>query len=135
MRAAKSSKRHTSAQYRALDIGGDTGDTGGDACDRRRRFQPALCSSIPDRHSAPAARFSVGLGNFDADGDLDMAYGAQASVADTVWLNNGTGIFTDSGQTLGNSSSRHVSIGDLDGDLDRQGCESRRGLGIEPAAV
>ena len=35
-----------------------------------------------------------------------------------VWINNGTGTFTDSGQSLGASHSRGVSLGDVDGDGD-----------------
>ena len=36
-----------------------------------------------------------------------------------LWLNDGTGVFTDSGQALGNSVSFEVVLGDLDsaGDL------------------
>ena len=36
----------------------------------------------------------------------------------TVWTNDGSGTFTNSGQVLGNSKSRSVALGDLDGDGD-----------------
>ena len=32
-----------------------------------------------------------------------------------VWLNDGSGTFTDSGQTLGSADSQAVALGDLDG--------------------
>jgi hypothetical protein len=38
--------------------------------------------------------------------------------ADRVWLNDGTGHFTDSGQRLGASDSYAVALGDVDGDGD-----------------
>ena len=45
---------------------------------------------------------------------------ANSRQPNTVWINNGTGTFTDSGQALGNSFSNSVAIGDLagDGNLD-----------------
>lgn len=34
----------------------------------------------------------------------------------TVWFNDGTGLFSDSGQRLGLTDSRAVAVGDVDGD-------------------
>ncbi|MDY6992351.1 MAG: VCBS repeat-containing protein [Pseudomonadota bacterium] len=63
------------------------------------------------------------LGDLDNDGDLDAfvansRYAIEA--ANKIWLNDGTGVFVDSGQALGDSESKAISIGDLDndGDLD-----------------
>ena len=65
--------------------------------------------------------WDVALGDLDGDGDLD-AFVANSDVAarlpDEVWLNDGDGYFTDSGQDLGSTLSRAVALGDLDGDGD-----------------
>lgn len=71
---------------------------------------------------------AVALGDMDADGDLD-AFVANSSYKDEqwetvaydpnrVWLNDGQGTFSDSGQQLGDQRSYNVALGDLDGDGD-----------------
>jgi hypothetical protein len=63
----------------------------------------------------------VALGDLDGDGDLDafIANGAWwgAGEPNKVWLNDGDGNFTDSGQALG-SSYFGGALGDVDGDGD-----------------
>ncbi len=66
----------------------------------------------------------VALGDVDGDGDID-AFVANASTggsdpADRLWLNDGSGNFSDSGQSIGNLDSGGVQLGDVDndGDLD-----------------
>ncbi len=63
------------------------------------------------------------LADLDGDGDLDafVANGAGwGNAPDKVWFNNGSGVFTDSGQSLGNDNSQYVALADLDrdGDID-----------------
>ena len=70
------------------------------------------------------SNWDFALGDLDGDGDLDVflakGTGGTAGVPNQVWLNDGSGSFTDSGQRLGNLDSRSIQLGDLDldGDLD-----------------
>lgn len=61
----------------------------------------------------------VGLVDLDGDNDLD-AFVTNGDLfggaPNTVWWNDGSGYFTDSGQRLGNRNSWDVAMGDLDGD-------------------
>ena len=65
---------------------------------------------------SPVDTLDVAIGDLDGDGDVD-AYQADYRM-DRVWLNDGTGHFTDSEQDIGNSPSFGVLLGDFDGDDD-----------------
>lgn len=66
----------------------------------------------------------VALADFDADGDLDAlvtnGFRDPSSLPSRLFLNDGTGQFTDSGQTLNPTMGSNLAVGDLDldGDLD-----------------
>ena len=69
-----------------------------------------------------ANTYALALGDVDRDGDLDAFVGNDdpraLGQANRVWLNDGTGHFVDSGQSLGNAHTRLVALADLDGDGD-----------------
>ena len=77
------------------------------------------------------------LGDLDHDGDLDLFLAHEnpgLGVPNTVWLNDGHGMFQDSGQRLGNMDSNDVALGDLDGDGDLDAVVANFGP-TEPAQV
>ena len=66
-----------------------------------------------------AARRGGALADIDDDGDLDIIEATDTSTApNRVWLNDGNGIFTDSGQNLGEVFTRAAAVGDVDDDDD-----------------
>ena len=69
------------------------------------------------RFPSPFRGQSVVFGDVDGDGDLDSLHGG-----DLVWLNDGTGVFTDTGQSLFSTGQGDISgyadLVDLDGDGD-----------------
>lgn len=78
--------------------------------------------STPVGNGAAGAASSVvdnALVDVDGDGDLDLIRTTNSAVANdktTVLLNDGSGIFTDSGLTLGNQDEFRIATGDLDQD-------------------
>lgn len=74
----------------------------------------------PSFEAGPASE--VVLGDVDDDGDLDAVVSASDANAETVWLNNGTGVFTahPSVPQFGTTGNLALQLGDIDndGDLD-----------------
>jgi hypothetical protein len=62
----------------------------------------------------------IALGDLDGDGDLDAAVVNGLDGAETVWLNDGSGIFDPHPTTpsFGSGTSFDLGLGDLDGDGD-----------------
>lgn len=89
-------------------------DGKGNFGDRNYNFAP------PVFYSTAAITNSVAIGDVDGDGDIDLVDGNGEGQANIVWLNDGAGVLTDSGQILGASDTSDVILGDIDndGDLD-----------------
>ena len=59
------------------------------------------------------------MGDLNKDGNLDaFVTNNDSGHPNEVWLNDGSGTFTDSTQRLGSSNSKDAALGDLDGDGD-----------------
>jgi hypothetical protein len=71
-----------------------------------------------DQTSPVSDTTAVALGDVDGDGDLDALIANWVGQANQVWVNDGSGLFTDSGQSLGTIGSLSTALGDLDGDGD-----------------
>jgi hypothetical protein len=61
---------------------------------------------------------AVALGDLDGDSDPDAFVANTSGQGNTIWFNDGSGNFSDSGQILGSSDSMDVALGDIDGDSD-----------------
>lgn len=60
----------------------------------------------------------LALGDVDGDVDLDVFMAVASGDPNQVWLNDGSGGFSNSGQELRSSLAQGVALGDLDGDGD-----------------
>jgi hypothetical protein len=92
------------------------GDALRETCQCQRDFQAAPIS-IPDN----GTNEGVKLGDFDNNGTLDLVVANGGGQADTVWLNDGSGNFTQViDPVLQPSNGRDVAVGDFnnDGNLD-----------------
>ena len=70
---------------------------------------------------------AVALSDLDGDGDLDAFLGrgyALAGFPNEVWLNDGEGRFSDTGQRLSRGGTGDVDLADIDGDGDVDAVES-----------
>jgi hypothetical protein len=61
---------------------------------------------------------AVLFGDVDADGDLDCVQAFSGENNTRVWINDGNGVFTPTGQNFGGSNTAALAQGDWDGDGD-----------------
>lgn len=63
---------------------------------------------------------AIAIGDLDGDGDSDAYFGNRSfsQNPDEVWLNDGTGLFSNTAQLIGNETSANVLLGDMDSDND-----------------
>ena len=81
--------------------------------------------------STTPTTYEIALGDLDGDGDLDAFFAngqSEGIQPNAVWLNQGAGVFLDSGRDLGMADTHQVALGDLDGDSDLDAVEGGWGL-------
>lgn len=81
--------------------------------------------------STTPTTFDIALGDLDGDGDLDAFFAngqSEGLQPNSVWINQGEGVFLDSGQALGMADTRSIALDDLDGDGDLDALEGGWGL-------
>lgn len=61
---------------------------------------------------------SIAIGDIDNDGDIDVITGNENFQPNLVYLNDGKGVFEDSGQALGSNKAWSLLLVDIDGDND-----------------
>ncbi len=65
--------------------------------------------------------YSVAGADMDGDGDYDVISGNANPISgmpNTFWINNGSGVFTDSGEEIGDNDSFAIALSDFDADGD-----------------
>ncbi|MFC1495505.1 beta strand repeat-containing protein, partial [Thermodesulfobacteriota bacterium] len=65
--------------------------------------------------------WAIALGDIDGDGDLDLVTGTQQGKTDKLFLNDGTGVFSDGtnfDMKLKMGATQAILLGDVDGDGD-----------------
>jgi hypothetical protein len=73
----------------------------------------SISAGISTNIPAPA---TVGFGDFNGDGKMDMAVVDSANNAVTIYLNNGDGTFKESANYSTGASGSTIGVGDLNGD-------------------
>lgn len=92
-------------------------------CDKKQNTEPGDDDLHPVTFERSSQSFpdyvtnQIGLGDFDGDGDLDAVFSNMQFNSSKIYINDGSGRFTDSGQQL-TQQGHGVGVGDLDGDND-----------------
>ncbi len=77
--------------------------------DRSGHFERSQVFGIGDDNRG------VALGDLDNDGDTDAVFASATQEGNSIWVNNGQGVFHFD-RSLGKGFSRGIALGDLDGD-------------------
>jgi len=99
------------------DKGGDKGNKGGDKGNKGGDKGNDKGGDKGNKGGDKGNDKGVALGDVNGDGNLD-AFVINYNQPNKVWLNNGSGTFTDSGQSSGTLRGMRVALGDVDGDGD-----------------
>ena len=81
---------------------------------------PEVVFELSSQSFAVSAVYEAALADLDSDGDLDAVIPDNLSTGARIWFNDGSGVFTNSGQLLYMRTSHGLGLADFDrdGDID-----------------
>jgi VCBS repeat-containing protein len=103
-------------EFADVDGDGDLDVALGNSGDNRILLNDGTGQLVSPGLIIPGSITDLEFGDLDGDGDVDLFLANNGGDFNEVWLNDGAGQFTNTGQTLGKRGV--VSLGDLDGDGD-----------------
>jgi Tol biopolymer transport system component len=99
------------------DLGGDYWPSWGPAASHKSSNPTTVVFEKSTQIFESIPTWKIGLADLDNDGDLDAAFANCLTNDSQIWLNDGNGNFTDTGQQL-MKFGHGVDVGDVDGDGD-----------------